>query len=179
MSDSPYGGMPAGPTPRIPQGQLPSNGPSRVPLIIAIVVALLALALAAAAWFRPAPDPTPAAHQYSDQQVADAKKNLCDAYATMLRAIKGAGALSSEDPNQKFMLALNTRMAFNTAADYLVSEASINPAAPSNLLDDSRNLARAYQQMVLAHTADAPKEEIDAIYGEMDSGEAAIKKTCE
>ena len=178
MSDSPYGGMPAGPTPRIPQGQLPSNGPSRVPLIIAIVVALLALALAAAAWFRPAPDPTPAAPQYSDQQVAEAKKNLCDAYSAAIRAINTAGSAASEDPNLKFVLAINTRAAFNTAADYLQSAATLNPAAPSNLLDQAQRLAASYQNMVLAQIAQAPKDELDPLYSAIDPHEGAIKEVC-
>ena len=103
-------------------------------MIVAIVVSLLALALAAAAWFRPTHDATPATPQYSEQQVADAKKNVCGAYDTVLRAIKSAGALNSEDPNQKFMLAFNTRLAFNAAADYLLASASQNPAAPASLL---------------------------------------------
>ena len=71
-------------------------------MIIAIVVALLALAVAAASWFRPTHEATPATPQYSEQQVADAKKNLCDAYDTMYRAIQTAGPPTSEDPNQKY-----------------------------------------------------------------------------
>lgn len=178
MSDSPYRGMPAGPTPSLPQGPAPSNGPSRAPVIIAIVVALLALALAAASWFRPTHDETPATPQYSEQQVADAKKNLCDAYNTMLRGIKGAGALSSEDPNQKFMLALNTRLAFNTSADYLLSQANLNIAAPPRLLVEARTLAASYQKMVLAQIAEAPGGDLDSIYGELDLHESAIVEAC-
>lgn len=52
----------------------PVQKASRATAIIAVVVSLLALALAAAAFFKPQHDATPAAPQYSDQQVADAKK---------------------------------------------------------------------------------------------------------
>ena len=162
----------------MPQGPLPSNGPSRVPLIIAIVVALLALALATAAWFRPGPDATPAAPQYSDQQVADAKKNLCDAYDTMYRALERAGTTTSEDPNQKYMIAMNTRLAFNTSADRLLTEVSQNPAGPPELVDAVRRLAISYQKLVLVHTAEAPQPEIDAVYEEINSSETAVKKVC-
>ncbi len=75
----------------MPEGPISPNGPSRVPMIVAIVISLLALALAAAAWFRPTHDATPATPQYSEQQVADAKKNVCGAYDTMYRASQRAG----------------------------------------------------------------------------------------
>lgn len=179
MSDSPYGGMPAGPTPRIPQGQLPSNGPSRVPLIIAIVVALLALALAAAAWFRPAPEPTPAAHQYSDQQVADAKKNLCDAYITTYRSIQNAGNQSGSDPTQVFVVAINTRLAFQASADYLDSQLALNPAAPSDLATETGNISSGYHRLVLAQIAGAQREELDSVNHEIDTAHAAIIEKCQ
>jgi hypothetical protein len=179
MSDSPYGGMPAGPTPYLPQGTLPSNGPSRVPVIVAIVVALLALALAAASWFRPTHEETPATPQYSEQQIADAKKNLCAAYNTMYPAIKSAGSLSSEDPNQKFMISINTRLAFNSSADYLLAAVSQNPAGPSHLLDATRGLAISYQQIILAQTATAPQEQLKPMYEKADGNVNSIKQECE
>jgi hypothetical protein len=178
MSDSPYGGMPAGPTPWMPQGPVPSNGSSRVPVIIAIVIALLALALAAASWFRPTHEATPATPQYSEQQVTDAKKNLCDAYNTMYRALERAGTTTSDDPNQKYMIAMNTRLAFNTAADRLLTEVSQNPAGPPDLVDATRRLAISYQKLVLVRTAEAPQPELDAVYKEINFSETALKTAC-
>jgi hypothetical protein len=147
-------------------------------MIIAIVVALLALAVAAASWFRPTHEATPSTPQYSEQQVADAKKNLCDAYSAAIRAINSAGSVGSEDPNLKFILAINTRVAFNTAADYLQSAAELNPAAPSNLLDETQLLAASYQSMVLAQISQAPKDELDPLYSAIDPHESAIKEAC-
>ncbi len=146
--------------------------------IIAVVVSLLALALAAAAFFKPQHDATPAAPQYSDQQVADAKKNVCDAYTLMHRAITDAGSLSSEDPNQKFMISLNTRLAFSTAADHLLAAADRYPEAPSSLLDASRSLAFSYQRIVLAQTATAPHAELEPLYTESDKAVAQVEKDC-
>ena len=82
MSQAPYGPGPAAPSGWPPQVPPPSSsGPSRLPTIIAIVIALIAVAVAIAAWFRPAPKAeTPAAKTYSEQEIADAKKAVCDAY---------------------------------------------------------------------------------------------------
>lgn len=176
MSDSPLGGVPAGQAAWMPPA--PVQKASQVPVIIAIVVSLLALGLAAAAFFKPKHDDAPAAPQYSEQQVADAKKNLCDAYKLSINAIQTAGRTTSEDPNQKYMLALNTRLAFNTAADYLANESSTQIAAPSALLDQFHSLVGTYRKMVLILTTEAAKADTDAIFAEVDSHESAIQKEC-
>ncbi len=90
MSQAPYGPGPAAPSGWPPQGPPPSSsGPSRVPTIIAIVIALIAVAVAIAAWFRPAPKAeTPAAKTYSEQEIADAKKAVCDAYERVNKAVQ-------------------------------------------------------------------------------------------
>ncbi len=147
-------------------------------MIIAVVVSLLALGLAAAAFFKPKHGDAPAAPQYSDQQVADAKKNLCDAYNDMHEAIRNAGGFTSEDPNQKYMIALNTRLAFNTAADHLLAAAARNPEGPSELLSAARNLAYSYQKVVLAQTAQASADALDHLYTESDTWVDSIKKVC-
>ena len=122
-------------------------------------------------------DDAPAAPQYSEQRVADAKKNLRDAYKLSINAIQTAGRTTSEDPNQ-YMLALNTRLAFNTAADYLANESSTQIAAPSALLDQFHSLVGTYRKMVLILTTEAAKADTDAIFAEVDSHESAIQKEC-
>lgn len=156
----------------------PVQKASQVPVIIAIVISLLALGLAAAAFFKPKHDDTPAAPQYSEQQVADAKKNLCDAYADMDKAIRYAGSLTSEDPNQKFMISLNIRLAFNSAADHLLAAAGLHPEGPEKLLASIKNLAVTYQKIVLAQTAVAPEDEMKPLYGAADASVDSIKQAC-
>ncbi|MFN8101661.1 MAG: hypothetical protein U0Q20_08705 [Mycobacterium sp.] len=176
MSDSPFGGMPSGQAPWTPPA--PVQKASRLPVIIAVVVSLLALGMAVAAFFKPQQDSAPAAPQYSDQQVADAEKNLCDAYKLTSRALQTAGNTTSEDPNQKYMLALNTRLAFNTSADFLQDESAQQVAAPSALLDEFRSLIHSYRKMVLILTTDVTKDDHDSIFAEVDSHEVSIQKEC-
>ncbi len=168
--------MPSGQAPWMPPS--PVQKASRATAIIAVVVSLLALALAAAAFFKPQHDATPAAPQYSDQQVADAKKNVCDAYNAMDAATRNAGGLRSDDPNQKFMISINTRLAFNTAADHLLAVAEQSPAGPSDLLAATKALALAYQKIVLAQTAEAPTDTLERLYTESDNSVDSIKQAC-
>ena len=149
-----------------------------MPVIVAIAVSLLALGVAAAAFFKPQHDPAPAAPQYSDQQVADAKKNVCDAYNLIHRALVDAGSLTSEDPNQKYMISLDVRLAFNTAADHLLAAASSSSAAPPGLLTATQALGYTYQKIVLAQTATAPNDELEPLYTEADASVAKIKQAC-
>lgn len=176
MSDSPFGSVPSGQAPWTPPA--PVSKTSQVPTIIAVVVSLLALGLAAAAFFKPKHDDAPAAPQYSDQQVADAKKNVCDAYALMHRATTDAGSLTSEDPNQKYMISLDVRLAFNSAADHLLATAASNPAGPTDLLNAITALGKSYQEIVLSQTASASKDELEPFYTAADAAAAEIKKDC-
>jgi len=156
----------------------PVQKASQVPVIIAIVISLLALGLAAAAFFKPKHDDAPAAPQYSEQQVADAKKNLCDAYDLIRRAVSEVGSVTSEDQTVKFMLSLNTRLSFNTAADQLFAVSGQNPAAPPGLLNAAQTLGASYRKIVLALTANTGDDELKPLYEAADTSIASIKQAC-
>jgi len=176
MSDSPFGSVPSGQASWTPPA--PVQKASQAPVIIAVVVSLLALGLAAAAFFKPKHDDAPAAPQYSDQQVADAKKNVCDAYNLIRRAVNEVGSVTSEDQTLKFMLSLNTRLSFNTAADQLFTVSGQNPAAPSGLLNAAEALGASYRKIVLALTATAGDDELKPLYESADTAIASIKQAC-
>ena len=168
----------------MPSGQAPWTPPphvqraTRVPVIVAIAVSLLALGVAAAAFFKAQHPVAPAAPQYSDQQVADAKKNVCDAYDLVRRAVNEVGSVTSEDQTVKFMLSLNTRLSFNTAADQLFTVSGQNPAAPPGLLNAAQALGASYRKIVLALTATAGDDELKPLYEAADTAIASIKQTC-
>lgn len=178
MSDSPFGNVPAGPNPWAPPAPVPSRGASRAPVIIAIAIALISLAIAIAGWFRPTHTETPAAPQYSEQQIADSKANVCDAYNTMYPAIRQAGTATSDDPNQKFLIALNTRLAFNTAADYMQMAIDKNPAISSELEAGIEKSISSFRKMVLVQIANDPNHELDNIYKNVDESQTSIESTC-
>lgn len=163
----------------MPRGPIPSKDSSGLSTIAAIALSLLAVAPAAAGCSKPAPETKTTEPQYSEQQVADAKKNLCDAYDTIYRAVERAGTTTSEDPNQKYMISISTRLAFNTAADYLMAVVEKSPAGPPVLVDATVKLANSYRKVILAQIADAGREKLDPIYSEIDSADAGVKAGCE
>ncbi|AQT82513.1 hypothetical protein B1R94_02570 [Mycolicibacterium litorale] len=148
--------------------------------MIAIVVALIAVAVAIGAWFRPAPKPeAPAAKTYSDQEIADAKKAVCDAYQRVDRALtattsKGGGGQSTED----VLISMNVRLALTEGAQYLMTRLNEEPATPDPLAEAVRKATDAYQNIAIARLGDAPQSEVDEIIKNGDPSISAIKDEC-
>lgn len=188
MTDSPYGVTPGGTWP--PPGPLagpppvwppPAPKQSRAPVIISLVVALIAVAVAIGAWFRPAreasppPDSTP---QYSTQQVADATKAMCAAYDKIYAALSGAGGQSSSDPNVQLTIAVNTRLATHVNSDYLRQVLAQNPATPPALVDTFREMAAAYDEIVLAQLGGAQTADLGAPNAKLEDADEKAAKAC-
>ncbi len=180
MSQAPYGPGPAAPSGWPPQGPPPSSsGPSRLPTIIAIVIALIAVAVAIAAWFRPAPKAeTPAAKTYSEHEIADAKKAVCDAYERALNALT-ANSRQPDSPNEGLAVIANSRIAIHAAGTYLVATLNEQPAAPEELAAPVKSLADQYQRMVLDQIGGADRATLDEDYQNADSLTSKISKVCQ
>lgn len=166
----------AGPTP-------PSGGPSRLPTIIAIVIAVIAIAVAIGAWFRPAPKPeTPAAKTYSDQETADAKKAVCDAYDLVHQAILTTNNKSGgSDPTAVFLaVASNGRLAVHAGGQYLTDALSrYPPATPNDLARSITDLATTFfQKLTLEYLAETPDSEQEPLLRSADDATAQIKQNC-
>ena len=180
MSQAPHGPGPAAPSAWPQPGPLPSSsGPSRLPTIIAIVIALLAVAVAIAAWFRPAPKAeAPAAKTYSEQEIADAKKAVCDAYGEVSKTVNTAGAKSGENPTDSFIVAVNTRTALATSSSFMTAQLAANPATPDDLAHAVRSLAARYQEIAMNQLADATTSDLDPLATAADQQIAIIEKDC-
>jgi hypothetical protein len=188
MTNPPYGDAPGGQWP--PPGP-PAGGPtpwpvaapkqSRTPIIISLVVAFVAVALAIGAWFRPAPDsPTPldASPKYSEQQVSDARKNVCSAYNDVYKATSGAGGQRSDDPTLKFVISINARLASQFSSSYLSRTLDDNRAAPPSLIESVRNLVSAYDAIVVGQLAGSSDDEIQPAYDKLDSAGKDLAQAC-
>ena len=180
MSQAPYGPGPAAPSGWPPQGPPSSSrGPSRLPTIIAIVIALIAVAVAIAAWFRPAPKAeTPAAKTYSEQEIADAKKAVCDAFGQTERALNTNSQKAGAGPTDDRAVVANTRIAINAAGTYLALTISGQPATPPDLANSIRKLANQYQSMVLDQIGDADSSRLNSDYQAADTLVSGIAKDC-
>src|SRR4051812_43312838 len=163
MSQVPYGPGPAGPAPWA--GPPPSGGPSRLPTIIAIVIAVIAVAVAIGAWFRPAPKPeAPAAKTYSEQEVADAKKAVCDAFDRGQQTLSVTGGKVGANPSDSFTVAVNSRVAIGTITSYWRSTLQEHPATPNELADILSSLADLYENILLTQLEEGSRSDLDALY---------------
>lgn len=140
----------------------------------------MALAVAAGAWFRPLPKPeTPTAKVYSQQEVADAKKAVCEAFAKAKESVNSAGLKNSDgQPGSALAVAVNVRLALETGSRYLSDSALQYHSALNDLVTPINDLAKAYQQIAIAQLADSPHTEIEPYYREADSAAAIIEHAC-
>ena len=148
-----------------------------MPTIIAIVIALVAVAVAIAAWFKPAPKvETPAAKTYSEQETADAKKAVCDAFEKVRKTLSTTGGKLGDSPTDSFVVAVNIRLALETSSAYLARSLSDHLAAPDDLAKPVRNLAGTYQEIALNQLADASPADLDPLAQSADAQIAKIKR---
>lgn len=178
MLQPPQAPLPPESGPR-PDSVHPSRGPSRLPNVIAIAIAIAALAVAAGAWFRPLPKPeAPAAKVYTEQEVTDAKRAVCEAFAKASRALATAGAKPSEEPAEAFTVAVNTRLALETASNFLAQTLEKSQATPAPLAEAIRELSRSYEAIALAQLSELSQSDINLIASAADSAVARINQSC-
>jgi len=151
-----------------------------LPTIIAIVIALIAVAVAIAAWFRPAPmAETPAAKTYSEQEIADAKKTVCDAFERTHKALEVAnGKNAGPEPTAILAVAANGRIALTVGADYLLSELEAHPGLPGEISAAVTDLSSAYRRIALDYLAEAPQADMDPAFRQADDASAKVRQFC-
>jgi hypothetical protein len=117
-----------------------------------LVITLVAVGAAIAAWLRPMPaaPPAPSKPTYSDQQVADAKSKVCDAYQKVRRASDmNANRNGGDDPTAQLAVAINERQIYDAGSAYLLTTLGDEPATPSDLAAAVRKLADLFQVITL------------------------------
>ncbi len=151
-----------------------------MPTITAIVIAVIAIAVAIGAWFRPAPTPqTPAAKTYSDQEVADAKKAVCDAFDAVHEAVRiNTGRDGGTDPTAILAVAANARLSMYGGAGYLVDTLQSNPATPADLSAPVQKLANTFRYLTIQFMLNKQNSDLDEPLREADSATASIQSIC-
>jgi hypothetical protein len=151
-----------------------------LPTIIAIVIAVIAVAVAIGAWFRPMPKAeAPAAKTYSEQEIADAKKAVCDAFDQVKKSVNTAGGKSGDNPTDTFVVAVNIRVALTTSSSYLIETLDANSAVPKDLADPVRNLASTYRKIAMEQLADTSAADLNPLATSADGEFAKIKQACQ
>lgn len=141
---------------------------------------LLAVSAGVAGCSRPAASSEAAKPAYSDQQVADAKKAVCEAYAKGWHSIQVAGSKKKpDDPSDTLpVVAVNGRVSEVAVANYLFNTLRANPAAPQELGDLVSQLGAVYQDIVITQLGDGSREEVHSIAVKADELIPKINAIC-
>lgn len=177
MSQAPHGTTP--PTWPASEPALRS-GHSRLPIITAISIALIAVAIAIGSWFRPVPTPeAPLPKAYSSQEVADAKQAVCGAYEKANRGVQTAGANTAEQNSSSALaVATNVRLALVAGNSYLTQSIDDHPAAPTELSTNASKLARAYLDIAINQLGQVPHTELRPFFKTGDDASSTIQQIC-
>jgi len=133
-------------------------------MLIPLIVSVAAIGLAIAGWLRPLPadrvgGPPPPA--YTEQQVADAKTQVCAAYNEVHQAVlTNTGRNMGDDPTAHLAVAANARIALFDGGQFLSAKLIEEPATPPELANSIRALIRAYEQLAIDYLANVPDAEL-------------------
>jgi len=143
-------------------------------------MAAIAICFAIGAWFRPLPynKPPPIAPAYSDQQVAEAKSNVCTAYARVHRAVGLTSGRSGDDPISRLAVATSGRQALDVGGSYLLAKLAQEPATPPDLAAAIRKLADTFQELTVDYLAEVGDSELDPLLKVSDQETLIIEKLC-
>jgi hypothetical protein len=140
---------PAPPPPWPPTG---APRPARRWSTIGWLVALsLVAGVAIVGWLRPAQDhKQPAAPAYTNEQVANAKTNVCAAFQQVDHALALAYARNGgSDPTAQLAVATSTQLALDAGSRYLSTMLAEEPATPPDLATAVRKQTTAYQKALM------------------------------
>lgn len=149
-------------------------------MYLSLGVALAAIGVAIAAWFRPLPDNKPEpAPTYSEQQVADAKANVCAAFEKVHKAVALAGARKFvEDPTANLAVATSTRQAVYVGGRYLAAKLAEEPATPLDLAHAVQMLTKSYEEASIDYLAEVDDTELSSLRRASDEAGASIESLC-
>jgi len=142
---------------------------------VALAVAVIAVAVAIVPWVHPG-----SFHSFSDQQSAQAKANVCAAWAPVRRSVwVGTPNPRPGDPVAQDAVAANVRLAMLGGGSFLKEIVDAEPAAPADLANAVKSVANTLEWMGVYYLARLDTHGvIDPLRQKLDSEGAAIDKLC-
>lgn len=124
------------------------NSPRSI-AFVALAIAVIATAVAIAAWVRPG-----SSHSFSDEQSAQAKEDVCSAWAPVRKSVwEGTPNPRRGDPVAADAVAANVRLAMLGGGSYLKETVAAEPAAPADLAKAVNSVANTLQRMGIVYLA--------------------------
>lgn len=131
------------------------------------------------AWLRTEPLSTAAEPVYSEQQTADAKKAVCEAFDKGMRSIRAVASKKAETPADLLPVAVNDRVGLVAVSTYFLNTLELNPAVPPQLDDLLRDLAKEYEDVALIQLADGAPSDYKNNSDRIDESIAEIDGICQ
>jgi hypothetical protein len=174
---------PAPPAPGPPPWpQVAPSRPQRWPVFASLVIALVAVGLAIGSWLRPLPSAkAPSTPAYTDQQVADAKTNVCAAFEKVQHAVNLANTHGgSADYSTQLAAAALTHEALDAGSRYLLTKLAEEPATPPDLAAAVRNGANADQEALIGYLngLSASDPAMQPALNSSDEATATVRRLC-
>lgn len=150
-----------------------------------LAIALMGFGAGVAAWFRAAPHNGPNVGRptsaYSERQIADAKRNVCDAYALVRAAVSvttnkqssGGDAFAAQTA-----IAANGRLALYGGGGYLLEQLSAEPATPSDLANAVKSLAGTFRKLAMVDLGEQPESAQKPLRDAVPGTTAKIEEIC-
>jgi hypothetical protein len=151
----------------------------RAATVATLAIAVIALALAIAAWFRPAHQS--AAPAYTDQQTAQAKRNVCSAYTAVHQGVVRNTHLTDRNPNDavgQLVVAVNARLALLGGGAYLLDRVAGQPATPADLAQAANSMGNTIEQLGAGYLEGANNIVLDPLRHDLDSQIEQLNKIC-
>jgi hypothetical protein len=154
-----------------PKSRFPTIGgwKSHWPTFAAVAIAVVAAGLAIGGWFRP---PHSASPTFTGQQIADAKTNVCTAYAAVHQVVFVNAHLVNpvkDDPIGTLAVAANVRLALLGGAAYLRDRVAAEPAAPAELVSALNAMANTIEQLGISYLSGASNSVLERLRNELNS----------
>jgi hypothetical protein len=160
--------------------KLPGSAERKLPwlTIATLVIALIAVALAVAAWFRPTHPSTP---RFTDQQSAEAKRNMCTAYNSVHEGVVANTHMANpngNDPVGQLAVAANARLALLGGGEYLRQRLAAAPATPADLSNAVASMANTLEDLAMGYLSGASNFSLDPLRHDLDSEIGQIDALC-
>lgn len=157
-------------------------GPGQRPLLLAAAIALVAGALGGAAvagLWRPA---SGASAKFADQEVTDAKKDVCSAAALARQAVANNMHLKNPDPENpvaQLAVAANARLSLTAGAAYVRGRLEANPATSQDLGNAARAMASELEHLNLSYLVGQPNSDREQLGRDLDARIGELGKLCQ